>query len=618
MGSPRLLDFGIARLLREDSAPDVTVGPRMLTPAYASPEQIRGEPASTVSDVYSLGVVLYEVVSNRRPYTLDTLTGLDRDRAVLDATPLAPSAAVLPGSRATPARGSAPMPDASLARRLRGDVDVIVARAMHKAPERRYASAAELAADLDRHLTGLPVSARRDTLPYRMGKFVRRHKVTVAAAVVVAATLVAAAAISIVQAGVAQREAARARRISEYIQRVFAAADPFLGRRDVTVTESLVMAAERASKDLEREPDARAAVHRAIGTTLANVDAAAALPYLKAAYETHRDVYGERHEETLASLVPYASIVGIRGDLDQAEQLLRRAYDGSHAVLPPGHPTSTRATVLLGQLLLERGRYADADARQREARAALVQVPPSHERDVLLANAINNLAVSAYNQGHLDEAAGLYRDAIDILRKLSPTPADLPGARQNLGVIYRLRGDLAEAERLFRDALEGRRLLLGADHPNVAIAEVHLGDTLMRERRFDEARTLLDAAVALQRRVLPPGHLDLARSTAALGLLDARTAQAARGEPLLREALAIRQRVLGEGHWLTASVASALGESLTVQRRFPEAEGVLLPALDRMVAALGGAHPAAVETRERIAALYDAWGRPDRAAAFRR
>jgi TolB-like protein/Tfp pilus assembly protein PilF len=191
-GVPKLLDFGIAKLLRPDQAPGTVTTMPLMTPEYASPEQVKGEPVSTASDVYSLGVQLYELLARRRPYEIKTRSPEEIARVVCQVEPKRPSAVAPP----------------EVARQLAGDLDAIAMQALRKEPQRRYASVQELSEDLGRHLGGLPVRARGDRLTYLAGKFARRHKAAAAAAALVALTLVGGIVATARQARIAERNRA--------------------------------------------------------------------------------------------------------------------------------------------------------------------------------------------------------------------------------------------------------------------------------------------------------------------------------------------------------------------------------------------------------------------------
>jgi eukaryotic-like serine/threonine-protein kinase len=232
-GDPKLLDFGIAKLLTPQPASDAeeetATAVRLLSPQYASPEQFRGEPVTTASDVYSLGVILCELLSGHRPYRFTTRSILDIERTVRETEPLAPSVlaaradgAVAEPGGATPAAVSASrgLDPRRLERRLRGDLDNVVLKALSKAPGDRYQTAAELAEDLRRHLEGFPVRARANRPAYRAAKFVRRHRAALAAAAAVVISLITGLGVAIGQARVARRERDRAGRRFEEVRRL--------------------------------------------------------------------------------------------------------------------------------------------------------------------------------------------------------------------------------------------------------------------------------------------------------------------------------------------------------------------------------------------------------------
>src|SRR5262245_28667108 len=234
-GRVKLLDFGIARLLPEagEQPPGLTrTFERVMTPEYASPEQIRGEPVTTGSDVYALGVLLYRLLTGEHPYRFESERPSDIERVVCEQEPRRPSTAVGRGTPPAPERGTA-----RLRRRLRGDLDNIALKALQKEPARRYGSADQLSEDVGRYLRGEPVQARRVTLAYRASKFVRRHRVGVAAASLAVVSLLAALVVSLLSARAARLEAAKADRINAFVNSIFGAASPWRDGKAVTVAE---------------------------------------------------------------------------------------------------------------------------------------------------------------------------------------------------------------------------------------------------------------------------------------------------------------------------------------------------------------------------------------------
>jgi len=249
-GTVKLLDFGIARVLSDegDSAGLTRTEERVLTPRYAAPEQILGEPVTTATDAYALGAVLYELLTGGPPHAREASSAAALASRVETETLEKPSRAVLAGA-------ADPLQARRISRRLEGDVDAIALKALRREPERRYPGAADLAEDLRRFLSEQRVEARPDTVVYRLRKFVRRHRAGVAAAVVIALALVAGLAATTWQAAVARANARRAERVQEFLVGMFRGSDPTQARgRDVTARELLTAGTRRVESDLRGEP----------------------------------------------------------------------------------------------------------------------------------------------------------------------------------------------------------------------------------------------------------------------------------------------------------------------------------------------------------------------------
>ena len=378
-GVPKLLDFGIAKLLASgvdpDLAPTATVLP-MMTPEYASPEQVKGQTVTTASDVYSLGVLLYELLAGRRPYEVQTDSLEAIVQAVCQTEPRAPSEAVTDGGRAA---GPAP------ASELRGDLDTIVLKALRKEPERRYRTAHELSEDLRRHLEGLPVTARADTIGYRAGKFVRRHRTAVAAAVLVSASLVGGIVATTRQARLAQRRFDEARRL---IHTVIFDIQPKMGavpgttalRKDLI--ESTLQYLEALARDAGDNP--------------------ALLRELSASYVQLARVQGLQGESNVGDTQ------AARRTLGEAEKLVERLLK-----LDPNGPDSLHEAVSVERNLalsfLYQGAYAPA---QQHARRAVelaerqVGIRPDFQAREDLADAHRTLAQQLGLRRGLRAAAG--------------------------------------------------------------------------------------------------------------------------------------------------------------------------------------------------------------------
>ena len=269
---PKLLDFGIAKLLGAitNMAPEQTITlHNVLTPEYASPEQVRGDPITTASDVYSLGVLLYELLTETKPYKIESHTPIEIACVITEKEPTKPSAVLRESRMVNPELSESQISNLK-SRFLRGDLDNIVLKAIRKEPQRRYSSVAHFAADIRRHLDGLPVRARKDTFAYRSSKFIRRHRIGVTAAVIVLATVIGGLAVSIRQAQVARAEKNKAEAVSKFLQEMLGAASPGATLRAKGDTLAVKEVLDKASKDLASEklasqPEVKAELLRVIG-----------------------------------------------------------------------------------------------------------------------------------------------------------------------------------------------------------------------------------------------------------------------------------------------------------------------------------------------------------------
>ncbi len=301
-GEPKLLDFGIAKLVREDEASALTIPEqRAFTPEYASPEQVRGETMTTASDVYSLGVILYELTTGQRPYRLTTHTSAELTHAITEQEPARPSSIADNERKSTVQHQRSKL--------LRGDLDNIVLKALRKESERRYISVSQFSQDIANHLEGRPVIARKDTLRYRTGKFVARNRLAVAAAALVALAIVGALVVSRYQThnarqqrDLAQRERVKAERINDFLQRMLSFSNqsitsvlPVAQKKDVTVNEMLKHITPQVEDELADQPEVRGQILRTIGSAYASQgDYLSAEKYLRQALEESAEFTGKK------------------------------------------------------------------------------------------------------------------------------------------------------------------------------------------------------------------------------------------------------------------------------------------------------------------------------------
>jgi len=622
-GQVKLLDFGIAKLLGTDAADAAAsltaTGERLMTPQYASPEQVRGDLITTASDVFALGVILYELLTGRQPYRLTTREPHEVARAILEQEPSQPSVVVLrPGVD----RDLAP---ARLARRLRGDLDTIVLTAIQKDPGRRYGSAEQLAADVERHLAGLPVTARPDSRLYRAQKFVRRHRIGVAMAAGVAALVLGFAVVTAVQAvrirGQATRiaiERDRAEQVSGFLAGLFQTADPFAGAGgDLTAREILDSGAARIDRELADQPETRAQMMLEMGRAYSGLGARdRARRFAEVSLAIRRRAAPAR-PLAIAQTLDVLGLVRLeQGELDGAEQAYREALLLRRQLFGDGHRDVARTLNGLAGVLRAAGRFRDADSVSREAVAIDSAQPDTHRLD--LAASLKGLAHSVHERGDHAAAERLYRQALALQRQ--ELPENHPEAVATLLDLAATLGDggrEATADSLFRYGLALERRALGDEHPEVAGGEARHARLLHRRGNDRQAEALYRRSLATMRRRLPAVHPLTATALLGLGELLLDRGAAAGAEPLVREAFAMRRTALPPGHPGVAEAEQAMGTVIMTRGRYVEAERFLLASRVALRAAYGEADPRAQAALARLVQLYDGSGQPARAAALR-
>jgi serine/threonine-protein kinase len=600
-GEPALLDFGIAKQLAPEAAdPRTRSGLLVMTPSYASPEQMRGEAITTASDVYSLGVLLYELLAGRSPYQAEEgAPPYQLELAIHEQQPEKPSAALARPGKPSPeeiaaARGSR---RAALRRRLAGDLDTIVLAALRKEPARRYESVAGLAADLERHLHDLPVFARRDTLLYRARKLVRRHRAAAAAAAAVVLLVAALVAGLFAQARQTARERDKARSALSFLVDTFQQADPYKTRGNtLTAREILDRGAERISRrGLGGEPGVRAVVMDAIGEVdlgLGRYDAAA--PLLERSLAIRRRVFGPNSPEAAESLERLAELRTQRSDLPGAESALRQALAIRRRRTGGGDLALVKTLNQLATTLVAKGvspaEAPEIEALHREAlaRARRVEGPAG----LTVAETLLHLADLRRAQGSYADAESLFLQGLAVERKaLGDRDPRLWRDRSRLGDTLFEAGKFKEAEEVLRRSLAMQRQLLGSEHPDVAHTLSSLAAALQLQGKYPEVETLEREVLALARTHYGPTHSEVTEALCNLAASLVGQKRLIEAVPLYEEALEIRRRTLGEQHWQVAQILLLLAEVHRSNKSYPKALALARQAYDIFAAGEGPEHP---------------------------
>jgi serine/threonine-protein kinase len=560
-GDVKLLDFGLAKLLAPDeSVPANTTQTtsRVLTPDYASPEQVRGERITTATDVYALGLLLYELLSGVRAQTTMSASLVELERRVCIEEPPRPSDALASGTREqvaarVAARGGGRLD--RLRRHLRDELDTIVASALRKDPSRRYSSVEQLSDDVGRHVSGLPVLARADTFGYRARKFVRRHRVGVGASAAIVLSIGAGLTFALTGLVRAQRaeqraldEATAARHVSDFLVQLFRVSDPNETRgNSVTARELLDRGADRITTQLDSVPTVQARLLRTMSQAYRELGLYdPALKLAEQALPRQRQQFGDSSVEVARSLNELASLHSRRGEYAKARDLGLQSLALQQRIFPTDS----------------------------------------------LAGVLNNLAIVYGQLGETDSARVMFERVLPIReRVLGPDHLTVHGALSNLAVVYGQLGRNGEAQPLLERAYAIARKHNGDEHVLVAGTLDNLANLHLAEGRLDTARVLSNRALAIREKILPPAHPLIATSLNNLGSILLEAGDVAGAKPLFERALDIRERSLGPNHTLVATALTNVGLARYALGEKSEARAPLERALRILEANVSPDHP---------------------------
>ena len=587
-GVLKLLDFGIAKLLDDRQAQQHTLAMtqadiRVLTPDHASPEQVRGQVITTASDVYVLGVLLFELLTGSRPFVIPSLRLADIERVICEQEPVRPSLVFAEETDATRQlaqhRASTP---ARMRRLLQDDLDNIVLMAMRKEPQRRYASAQQLANDIGRHLQGMPVTARPDTFFYRTHKFVHRNWVGVG---VGAAVFLLTASFALVthlqslklkterdevkaQRSAVDRERARAEEVSNFLIDLFRLSDPEQNRgNQVTARELLDSGAQRLRTGLADQPATRASLLSTVGSVYNSLGLyREALPVLQQSLALQANAPDRVHVATL--LAQGHARLG-SGDLDGANTSLQEALRVAQSRFGATSVEAARSLWGLGELRYAQGHFNDSAALYKRA---LTIFETNHAPATDVSWLLDDLGKVYEREQQWQLAKHTYERALDIDRPL--LGEDHPRVAvylHNLAYVMENLGDLERAEALYREAIQRDQHAYGEHHPVTAAAWGNYGLLLMRLGRMEEAEGYLRRSLTEMLSLHGPAHFDVAYSRVSLGLLLHAEGASEAAETEFRQALAIYDKTLPKVHQWRASALMYYAQLLAEQGRTEEA-----------------------------------------------
>jgi len=651
-GSVKLLDFGIAKQLQRVDRPasQTQTALRIMTPAYAAPEQILGRPVGVYTDVYALGVLLYELLAGKLPFDFNGLSPAQAEKQVVETEAEKVSTALRqgngPAGSTSPTSGNGNLDWA--------DLDVLCSKAMHKDPARRYPTADALRQDVGRFLRNEPLEARPDNIRYRAGKFVRRNLRAVAVAFVAAIAFVGIIGFYTARLAEARNtalaEANSASRIQAFMLDLFRGGDEESGPADSLRVETLLERAALEAASFRSEPAIQAEIYATLGSLyqgLGNLDQADSL--LSSALQIRRTIFGPGHHEIAESMVMLGLLRVEQARFEEAEQMVRVALRVAERRLDPQHATIQNARAALGYVYQSRGKYAESidvlngavrrlAPESAERREALTELANSHyymgnyavfdslneellemntqvygEDHPAVGDNLMNRGAVAFQRGRYDLAEAAYRHALEIFSTYhGPNHPQTASSMTALGraLVYQERAE--EAEPLLRRALTVREQVFGPEHPDVATTRNELGAAALSRGDLAAAEREYIRVTDIYRTVYGEDHYYIGIALSNLASVYMRAGAHERAEPIFREVIDIFERKLSAEHFNTAIARIKLGRVLVNQQRFAEAERHLRTGYDLLLAQADPSVSWIRNARDDLVVVYEAMGDQNR------
>lgn len=583
-GEIKLIDFGIAKLLEpnesEFQALHTHTGIRVMTPEFASPEQVRGETVTTASDIYSLGVLLYLLLTGNHPYRFKTTSMLEVERRVCEQEPVRPSESI--------EDVSGDSNRSKLQKLIKGDLDRIILMAMRKEAGLRYSSAQSLADDLDNYLKDEPVIARAPTIRYRVNKFVRRHKIPVLAAIFALIALSTGLVGTLWQARQAQQnaeiaevQAQRAEQVANFLAEMFQESDPTKANDgSITAREMLDKGFDNVQAELADQPAVQAQMLGIIGKVYQNLGFYdQSLAALERSVEVFREI-GERSPQYVSSLLELGNLQYRRGRFNMAQETTEEVLELNLSFYGPDHPEVASVLNTLALIHEGNGNYEAAIETVRKVIGIRRKEP---EPGSNLAANLNNLAIMLQRTGELDEADVLFEEAVTVVEGLwGGVHPYMAFTLNGYAGLHQQRGQYGDAETDLVRALEIGQSVFPETHPFIAVVMNNLARLYVEMGRLTDAEEYYRMSLGLRRGSLPPQHPDIASSLDGLAVLLISMERANEAELMLREALEIRRQAYQEEDWRIAQSEAHLGRSLLRLEKYREAEDLLTKSFEAL------------------------------------
>lgn len=636
-GQVKLLDFGIAKVLTEDPAPGefsvlTKTGIRIMTPGYAAPEQIRGEAVTTATDVYALGIVLYELLTGSRPYQTETGSPSELENIICNTDPIKPSSLIMKKGKwddyhsdkegsSKSIRATRRTSPEKLRRQLRGDLDTICLTALRKEADRRYSSAEQLHEDIERYLKGLPIKASKDSAGYHFRKFISRHGLSLTAAAAffaIVASLVVYYTVQLkAERDLAQTETEKAQQVAGFLAGMFKAADPNEAKgKEITAGILLDHGARRICEELKDQPDVQAALMTTIGDVyfqLSRLDESKAMYY--DALTLNRKLYGEHDPRTAKA---YHDVGGVWHEYDQFDSAMayyRKAFKIDSAKYGMRDSVTIRDYNSIAIATRHMGDFDKAEPMLRKVLEIRREILDKNNIDI--AYTLNHLGRMLAIEERYDEAIPLLREGLKIREdNFGKKNFEVIASKGALAGALKDEGQLEESDRIYRSCLATLIEMVGYDHQYVGAMMNNVANMAMLRGDYAGADALFRKSIAILKKALPRDHVSNSQPLLGYGQLLTRMGRPVEAETYLKQALELRETHYGPDHYKTALVKLQLGICRLAEEDYSEAEPLLLEAYRILYDQYGPDHDHTRLASEKLAELYRDMGEKEKAAKY--
>lgn len=585
-GKVKILDFGISKLLHDENDLSLTqTGARILTPKYAAPEQIKQTNITTATDLYSLGLIFYEILSNKPPFDLDDCTTYQAEQIILNQDPAKPSTKVS---------------DPKVKKNLQGDLNAITLKAIRKEPRERYRVANEFLDDLNNYLKELPVSARTNSFQYRTSKFFGRHKHGIAATTAFIALIVTFAGFYTIQIAEernqARVEAQKAREVSNFLTDMYRASNPMYETDKTVSATDLLQRGEKRINQLDAQPAIQAQLLGVMGRAyenLAQFDKARSL--FNRSLAIRKQLHPPNHPD-IAEGLSYLAVFNRKiGNFSTAESLHSKALTIRKSSLGESHIKTSQSLNDLAVVLGSQGKYEASESYLNKALRIKEKVHGKNHHEV--ARVLSNIASNKRYLGHYEEADKLFQEAIDIWKSVHEiNHPDVAEGIHDLALIKDLRGKFDEADSLYRQSLKIYRNIYEEPHPTIALNLNNLGTFLGKNGYYDKAQPFLEQSLEMRRTIYNDTHPDIAGSLNNLGRLYIETGKYQQAKSLLEEALKIDMATYGAMHPYVGGDLKNIGLIFKKEGNYQKAEEYFSKSLNIFEQRLPKSHKYVTET----------------------